>query len=201
MHPFSVGDIVTCIDDRPIPGHERSGIQAWPMVGRAYRVASLSSDGAGNHGITLAEIPTSPGSKGWHAWRFRKFDRAEDSFIKLLEECRARAEEHAFYDAILALVAKHRRTWAAPGGVKQARAAHLGKLLIDYGEWFLGECARYPHAAHLRAVTDLMFIWRDAPTETINTMNPWVVADDFPSICQAALCLPTQRPTAQRIGT
>jgi len=205
MHPFSIGDCVICIDDKPSPGRAPRAGEAWIKAGCAYRITATASNVArGNmveYGVELAEVSTGSGSAGWHAWRFRKIDRAEDNFIKLLEDCRARAEAALFRDTVQAIVTRHRKTWAAPAGFKQGRAEHLDRLLLGYGEWFLGEFTHHPDAAHLFAVADLMFVWRVVPSETIPGMNPWVAPGDFPSICQAARCLATQRPNARRVVT
>lgn len=81
MHPFSAGDMVVCIDDEPVPGKiVRSG-EPWLRAGRAYRIASVSSCSmTGNHGVMLRGLDITAPAVGWHAWRFRKIEAADEKF-------------------------------------------------------------------------------------------------------------------------
>lgn len=84
MHPFSVGDLVECIDDCVLPGRVRGADEDWVGLGKIYRVSELVTSDQDECGVQLAEIAVVPPQVGWHAWRFQKLTRADDSFCELM---------------------------------------------------------------------------------------------------------------------
>lgn len=187
MHPFQVGDIVVCIDDKPAPDHQPPKGCQWIKAGRVYRVKAILQV-VGLHGprfgIELVDVPGPLPHSGWHAWRFRKIERADDNFIATLRAARANT---LFASAVRAAVAAHYRRWSASGGYKQARARHVARLLVSYGTWFQGVFGCYPDACHVRSIADSLFVWRSVPTAETKGMNPWIVPADFPALCRVAL--------------
>lgn len=88
MHPFKAGDLVVCIDDKPVPGKIVRPGEPWLCAGRAYRIASVSSCSVtGKHGVMLLGLGITAPAVGWHAWRFRKIELADEAFC---EELKAR---------------------------------------------------------------------------------------------------------------
>jgi hypothetical protein len=86
MHPFKAGDVVVCIDDRPLPEKIIRIGEPWVKAGRAYRVASTSTCAvSGYHGLLLRELECWPPGAGWHAWRFTKIELADGDFV--LKDC------------------------------------------------------------------------------------------------------------------
>lgn len=85
MHPFKAGELVVCVDDKPVPGKVVLHGEPWIRAGRAYRIASVSScNVTGNHGVMLQGLGINAPAVGWHAWRFRKIEAADDTFCKEL---------------------------------------------------------------------------------------------------------------------
>lgn len=91
LHPFIAGDLVICIDDTPLPERTPRRGEPWVRAGRAYRVESVSTNAAGDHGLLLVGIANWPPSAGWHAWRFRKIEPASDGFCASLTQTRVDA--------------------------------------------------------------------------------------------------------------
>ncbi|MEE4317785.1 MAG: hypothetical protein V2I74_12475 [Erythrobacter sp.] len=89
MHPFSVGDLVECIDDTPLPGKAPRSGEDWIHQGRIYRVSATISDNAQGFGVRLERVDDRPPRLGWYAWRFRKLEPADDSFRELLRSLKA----------------------------------------------------------------------------------------------------------------
>lgn len=83
MHPFAPGDLVICIDDKPLPEKIIRIGEPWVKAGRAYRVASISSSGP-NFGVELEDLNHWPPACGWHAWRFIKIEPADEAFTAAL---------------------------------------------------------------------------------------------------------------------
>lgn len=97
MHPFSVGDLVICVDDQPLPGKLLRFDESWVIAGRVYRVSGTSTcPVSGRHGVVLEGLKNEPPSVGWHVWRFRKIEAADETFCRRLRQIsdRARAPEH-----------------------------------------------------------------------------------------------------------
>lgn len=87
MHPLNAGDVVRCIDDKPLSEKIIRIGEPWVKAGRVYRVASTSTCAvSGNHGVVLREVNHWPPGAGWHAWRFRKIEPADEAFRSELRE-------------------------------------------------------------------------------------------------------------------
>lgn len=87
MHPFNVGDLVICVDDEPLPGKVVRPGEPWVRAGRAYRITSASCCGVtGQHGVMLQGLATTAPAVGWHAWRFRKIEAADEVFCERLSK-------------------------------------------------------------------------------------------------------------------
>lgn len=87
MHPFVPGDLVICIDDKPLPERIIRIGEPWVEAGRAYRVRSVSICGD-LRGVELEDLAHWPPAVGWHAWRFIKIEPAEEDFSRQIRRLR-----------------------------------------------------------------------------------------------------------------
>lgn len=187
MHPFCNGELVICINDKPMLGREPPRDSPWIKAGRAYRVKGILQETDVHwtrYGIELEEIPSPLSCGGWQYWRFRKIERADDCFIDAMRSLQANI---LFKEAVQQTVVWHRRRWAAPSGFMQGRAEHVTRLLTGYGEWYRNVFACYPDAEHIRDVAGRMITWRSGPIDGIKSMNPWIVPADYPALCRTTL--------------
>ena len=192
MHPLLGSRHILCVDDKPLPGHAPPEGVPWLRAGRVYRVQALSKtpgETDAQYGVRLAEGPIPPSGDGWRADRFRKIERADDSFTDLLRTIGA---DISFRRAVRETAEWHSRRWAVAQpegcrlGQREARVSHVERLLLCYCVWFRGVFACYPDSEHLRAVASCMTTWRRAPTAETRTMNPWVMPAEYPAICRTA---------------
>jgi hypothetical protein len=84
MHPFSVGEIVVCVDDTPLPDRARRHGEDWISQGKFYRVAATLSDRLGNVGIRVEGVKDMPPRVGWFAWRFKRLENADGDFREMM---------------------------------------------------------------------------------------------------------------------
>ena len=84
MHPFSVGEIVVCVDDTPLPDRARRHGEDWISQGKFYRVAAATSDRHGNAGVRLEGVKEMPPRVGWFAWRFKRLESADEKFREMM---------------------------------------------------------------------------------------------------------------------
>lgn len=127
MHPFSICEVVVCVDDTPVPGRDRRDGEDWIEVGKFYRVAATMSDRHGNAGIRVGGVKDMPPRVGWFAWRFKRIESADDNFRGMMN-CltRPKTDLEVALQQSLANSSVHERTrrpyvpgmavtWAAPG--------------------------------------------------------------------------------------
>ena len=86
---FDVGDLVVCVDDGPDKKGKRP---KWSYRGQVVRVVELTppkgEDWSG-WGFLADGDPDPALSKSWRAcYRFRKIDKADDSFMEMLAACK-----------------------------------------------------------------------------------------------------------------
>lgn len=75
MSDFAPGDVVICVNTAPI---ERDDPITELALGRAYRIADIPWDGL----VTLCSPRVPRGYLGYHDWRFRKIDAADEQFTQ-----------------------------------------------------------------------------------------------------------------------
>lgn len=84
MAKFVPGEIVVCIDDTPLPDRIIPIGMPWIRRGRSYRIADIGMNEQGEEGVRLVELQPVPPATGWYAWRFDKFEGADELFCKEL---------------------------------------------------------------------------------------------------------------------
>jgi len=91
---------------------------------------------------------------------------------------------------IAALILYHRSGWAAPGGFKEGRAAHLSERVHAYLDWYRETHGAWPSVTHLSAATDLMIEFVPMDGREKKSASPWVLDSDFPMLCgQVQACV------------
>ncbi|WP_394730735.1 hypothetical protein [Altererythrobacter sp. GH1-8] len=140
MHPFTVGDLVECIDDTPLPDRTPRPGEDWVCLGKIYRIrATLQTEREG-YGVGLEGVSDNPPRIGWHAWRFRKLEPADDEFceiIRSLNQPRTPIEEQVV--AILEETEHHEGTvcTVVPGLGSQFRQSQYEKVHGPVPRWVL----------------------------------------------------------------
>jgi hypothetical protein len=87
---FDAGDLVVCVDDGPLVW-KGSVFKSGVVRGRVYRVDRVICDSVTREwGVLLTGIRSIGTTGAFYASRFRKIDRADDSFIQTLAACKPR---------------------------------------------------------------------------------------------------------------
>ena len=85
MIDIQPGDVVVCVDVGKSPeGFEAPHLQ----IGKAYTVYAVGVDPLGQLGLYLDEIEGDGFNGGFLAWRFRKIQKADESFTALIKRKR-----------------------------------------------------------------------------------------------------------------
>lgn len=84
MHPFSVGELVVCINEEPIPGRAPWAGESWVRVNHVYRIRKTGYNEEEEPGVSLIGLGGANPFRWWYAWRFRPVQPADDDFIAML---------------------------------------------------------------------------------------------------------------------
>lgn len=80
------GDAVVCVDITTPNNAGETLAASFLRLGACYRVAAVFNI-SGCSGLALIGV-TTKGKLGFHAFRFRKIDKADEKFTEIIRDCR-----------------------------------------------------------------------------------------------------------------